>query len=80
MNSLIMPRLFAANKYPAGDNIAIITNAGGPGIIATDMSEQSGLKLAQFSNETIKELKKYLPSTANFNNPVDVIGVASDIF
>ncbi len=68
---------FAANKYPTGDNIAIITNAGGPGIIATDMSEQSGLKLAQFSDETIKELKKYLPSTANFNNPVDVIGDAA---
>lgn len=68
---------FAANKYPTGENIAIITNAGGPGIIATDMSEQSGLKLAQFSNETIKELKKYLPPTANFHNPVDVIGDAA---
>ncbi len=68
---------FAANKYPTGDKIAIITNAGGPGIIATDMSEQSGLKLAQFSEDTVKELKKYLPSTANFHNPVDVIGDAA---
>ncbi|MBC2703594.1 acetate--CoA ligase family protein [Desulfobacula sp.] len=68
---------FAANKYPTGDKIAIITNAGGPGIIATDMSEQSGLKLAQFSEETIKELKKHLPATANFHNPVDVIGDAA---
>ncbi|WP_299983507.1 acetate--CoA ligase family protein [Desulfobacula sp.] len=68
---------FAANKYPTGDKIAIITNAGGPGIIATDMSEQSGLKLAQFSEDTIKELKKYLPATANFQNPVDVIGDAA---
>ncbi|NOX33512.1 MAG: CoA-binding protein [Deltaproteobacteria bacterium] len=68
---------FAANKYPTGDRIAIITNAGGPGIIATDMSEQSGLKLAKFSDETIKELKKYLPPTANFQNPVDVIGDAA---
>jgi len=68
---------FAANKYPTGDKIAIITNAGGPGIIATDMSEQSGLKLAQFSEDTIKELKKYLPATANFHNPVDVIGDAA---
>ncbi|MCG8686627.1 MAG: acetate--CoA ligase family protein [Desulfobacterales bacterium] len=67
----------AANKYPTGDNVAIVTNAGGPGIIATDMSEQSGLKLARFSDETIKELKKYLPSTANFHNPVDVIGDAA---
>lgn len=68
---------FAANKYPAGDRIAIITNAGGPGIIATDMSEQSGLKLAQFSEDTVKELKKHLPATANFQNPVDVIGDAA---
>jgi acetate---CoA ligase (ADP-forming) len=68
---------FAANKYPTGDRIAIVTNAGGPGIIATDMSEQSGLKLAKFSAETVKELKKYLPVTANFQNPVDVIGDAA---
>jgi acyl-CoA synthetase (NDP forming) len=68
---------FAANKYPTGGRVAIVTNAGGPGIIATDMSEQSGLTLAKFSEDTIKELKKYLPSTANFNNPVDVIGDAA---
>jgi acetate---CoA ligase (ADP-forming) len=68
---------FAANKYPTGDRIAIVTNAGGPGIIATDMSEQSGLHLATFSEETITELKKYLPATANFHNPVDVIGDAA---
>ncbi len=67
----------AANKYPTGDRIAIVTNAGGPGIIATDMSEQSGLKLAKFSEDTVKELKKYLPPTANFHNPVDVIGDAA---
>lgn len=68
---------FAGNKYPTGDHVAIVTNAGGPGIIATDMSEQSGLKLATFSEETVTELKKYLPSTANFHNPVDVIGDAA---
>jgi acetyltransferase len=68
---------FAGNKYPTGDHVAIVTNAGGPGIIATDMSEQSGLKLATFSDETITELKKYLPATANFHNPVDVIGDAA---
>ncbi len=68
---------FASTKYPTGDNIAIVTNAGGPGIIATDMTEQSGLKLARFSEETVAELKKYLPATANFHNPVDVIGDAA---
>jgi acetyl coenzyme A synthetase (ADP forming)-like protein len=68
---------FAAKKYPNSDKIAIVTNAGGPGIIATDISEQSGLKLAKFSDSTVKELHKYLPSTANFHNPVDVIGDAA---
>ena len=67
---------FSSEGILGGNNIAIVTNAGGPGIIATDMTERSGLKLAKFSDETIKELKKYLPPTANFNNPVDVIGDA----
>lgn len=67
----------AAKKIPTGDRIAIVTNAGGPGIIATDMSENSGLSLASFTDETIAELHKYLPSTANFHNPVDVIGDAA---
>lgn len=67
----------AAKKIPNGDKIAIVTNAGGPGIIATDMSEHSGLSLAKFTDETISELHKYLPPTANFHNPVDVIGDAA---
>ncbi len=67
----------AAKKIPNGDRIAIVTNAGGPGIIATDMSEHSGLSLARFTDETIAELHKYLPPTANFHNPVDVIGDAA---
>lgn len=70
-------QVYAAKKYPASDRVAIVTNAGGPGIIATDMSEQSGLRLARFSEETVRELHKYLPSTANFHNPVDVIGDAA---
>jgi len=70
-------QVFAAKKALQGDKIAIVTNAGGPGIIATDMSENSGLQLARFTDETIKELHRYLPSTANFHNPVDVIGDAA---
>ncbi len=70
-------QVLAAKKVPKGDRIAIVTNAGGPGIIATDMSEHSGLKLAAFSDETVAELHKYLPPTANFHNPVDVIGDAA---
>jgi len=67
---------FSANRLPSGNRTAIITNAGGPGIIATDMTEVSGLKLARFSPETDAALRRHLPPTANFNNPVDVIGDA----
>ncbi|MFP4194244.1 MAG: acetate--CoA ligase family protein [Desulfosalsimonas sp.] len=67
---------FSANRLPSGNRTAIITNAGGPGIIATDMTEVSGLELAKFSPETDEALRRNLPPTANFSNPVDVIGDA----
>ncbi len=59
-----------------GDRIAIITNAGGPGILATDALERSGLTLARFELETIHALEKYLPDAASAANPVDVLGDA----
>jgi len=64
-------------KVPAGNRVAIVTNAGGPGIVATDMTMFSGLQLAQFRDETIETLASHLPSTANLKNPVDVIGDAT---
>ncbi|WP_319523881.1 acetate--CoA ligase family protein [uncultured Desulfosarcina sp.] len=64
-------------KVPLGNRLAIVTNAGGPGIVATDMTITSGLELATFSEETVDVLKSHLPETANFNNPVDVIGDAA---
>ena len=64
-------------KVPHGNRVAIVTNAGGPGIVATDMTVVSGLTLAKFSDNTIEALKTYLPATANVNNPVDVIGDAA---
>jgi acetyltransferase len=64
-------------KVPLGNRVAIITNAGGPGIVATDMTIVSGLELAKFTETTVEALKSYLPVTANFNNPVDVIGDAA---
>jgi acetyltransferase len=59
-----------------GDRIAIITNAGGPGILATDALERSGLSLARFENKTISTLGRYLPDAASAANPVDVLGDA----
>ncbi len=63
-------------RLPRGKRVAIITNAGGPGIIATDVTASSDLELARFSQNTIQELAGHLPKTANLNNPVDVIGDA----
>ncbi|MFN2127069.1 MAG: acetate--CoA ligase alpha subunit [Anaerolineales bacterium] len=59
-----------------GNRIAIITNAGGPGILATDALERSGMTLARFENETINSLVKFLPDAASAANPVDVLGDA----
>ena len=59
-----------------GDRIAIVTNAGGPGILATDALERAGMTLARFKNETIKSLVQYLPDAASAANPVDVLGDA----
>jgi acetyltransferase len=59
-----------------GKRIAIITNAGGPGILATDALEHVGMSLSRFEHRTIQALEKELPSAASANNPVDVLGDA----
>ena len=64
-------------KIPSGRRVAIVTNAGGPGILATDMTMSSGLELARFSDKTMKVLASHLPASANIHNPVDVIGDAN---
>ena len=64
-------------KVPNGNRVAIVTNAGGPGIVATDMTISSGLQLAEFREDTVEALASHLPSAANLHNPVDVIGDAS---
>jgi acetyl coenzyme A synthetase (ADP forming)-like protein len=60
-----------------GERIAIVTNAGGPGILATDALERTGLTIARFELETIKALKQRLPDTTSTANPVDVLGDAT---
>jgi acetyltransferase len=67
---------FTYQPLPRSNRIAIVTNAGGPGVMATDTAIESGLELAKFSPETTKALKKSLPRMANINNPVDLIGDA----
>jgi len=67
---------FAYQPIPDSEKVAIITNAGGPGVLTTDAAIKEGLKMAKFSEETTAILKKNLPATANIKNPVDVIGDA----
>ncbi|HNP70590.1 MAG TPA: acetate--CoA ligase family protein [Kouleothrix sp.] len=67
---------FAYQPPISGRRVAIVTNAGGPGIIATDAAERSGLALAQFAPATIERLQRDLPPAASVFNPIDVIGDA----
>ena len=68
---------YARQPLPKGGRIAIVTNAGGAGIMATDAAIRHGLELASFSDETLSQLKENLPPTASIMNPVDVIGDAT---
>lgn len=68
---------YASQPLPQGPKLCIITNAGGPGIIATDHAENSGLNLASLSGDTINYLASHLPPAGAYNNPVDILGTAS---
>jgi acetyltransferase len=67
---------FVSQPLPKGDRVAIVTNSGGPGIIATDRVEAHSLHMARFAKETIEELRSYMPAEAGIYNPVDVLGDA----
>lgn len=69
-------RAFANQPLLQGDRIAIVTNAGGPGILATDMLERNHMQLARLEKTTTQRLKEYLPEAASAGNPVDVLGDA----
>jgi acetyltransferase len=67
---------FANQPLPKGPKVAVITNAGGPGIMAADAIEQEGLTFAKLDEQTQKKLAEGLPPAANVYNPVDVLGDA----
>src|SRR5919108_1687939 len=69
-------RAFAKQPLPRGNRVAIITNGGGPGIMATDASVRYGLQISQFSGATKAKLRAGLPKQASVNNPIDLIGDA----
>ena len=66
----------AMQKRPRGNRLAIVTNAGGPGVIATDHLVENGGELAELGSETIEELNGVLPGAWSRGNPVDVLGDA----
>ena len=67
---------FAYQPLLQGNRIALVTNAGGPGVMATDALERCGLVLATLAPETEAALQEVLPAAANIHNPVDVLGDA----
>ena len=69
-------RLFSESINPTGSKVAIVTNAGGPGVMVTDMVDELGLQVPEFSDAVQQVLKKYLPAEASTHNPVDLIGDA----
>ena len=69
--------LLAHQPLPKGRRVAIVTNAGGPGILAADACEANGLELPALSGATRTELRSFLPAAASVGNPVDMIASAS---
>ncbi len=69
---------FATQPPPRSNRVAIITNAGGPGIVATDMIIKQGARLSSLEERTKERLARVLPPTAALENPVDLIGDAKE--
>lgn len=69
--------LVGRSKMPKGDRLAIVTNAGGPGVMATDSLIEHKGKLVKLSEGTMKKLNDYLPPFWSHGNPIDVLGDAS---
>jgi acetyl coenzyme A synthetase (ADP forming)-like protein len=68
--------LLAHQPIPRGSRVAILTNAGGPGILAADACEANGLQLPVLSEATQSELRSFLPAAASVGNPVDMLASA----
>lgn len=69
-------KAFSSQPRPKGKNVVIVTNSGGPGILATDSLIQNGLNIATFSPVLKKKLRSILPPNASINNPIDLIAEA----
>jgi acyl-CoA synthetase (NDP forming) len=70
--------LLSTQPMPAGRRVAIVTNAGGLGILCADACEAAGLELPSLGEETMREIASLLPAEASTANPVDMLGSATD--
>ena len=75
-NLFATAKVFATSAIPKGDRVAIITNSGGPGIMATDAVCEYGMQMAKISDETKEKLRSFLPAAASVKNPIDMIASA----
>ena len=69
-------KAFSNCPIPKGNRVAIVTNSGGPGIMATDAVCESGMQMAKIYDKTKEELRSFLPSAASVKNPIDMIASA----
>ena len=69
-------KVFSHCPIPKGDRVAIVTNSGGPGIMATDTVVECGMQMAELSDATKEKLRSFLPAAASVKNPVDMIASA----
>jgi len=72
-----MAEVLSKQPRPKGPHLTIVTNAGGPGVLAVDALITSGGKLAEISTETMEKLNRILPPQWSHNNPIDILGDAS---
>lgn len=75
-NLFATAKVFSNCPIPKGDRVAIVTNSGGPGIMATDAVCEYGMQMAQLTEETKATLRSFLPVAASVKNPVDMIASA----
>ena len=75
-NLFATAKMFSNCPLPKGDRVVIMTNSGGPGIMATDAVCEYGMQMAQLSDETKAKLRSFLPAAASVKNPVDMIASA----
>ena len=72
-----MAEVLAKQPTPQGPRLAILTNAGGPAVLATDAAARYGAEMAELTKETIHALNEFLPEAWSHGNPVDLLGDAS---